>query len=77
MTEKKLETVLDELFNREAPPSVEECTRAILPYMRKVKSWPSVLRKLADYIEAKPVPVLINNPKMLMGYILAAMEDED
>lgn len=54
---ESLESDLDELLNKQPPPSVEECARVMLKYMEKIKDAPAVLRRLADYIEARPEPV--------------------
>lgn len=70
-----LETDLKRLFGREDKPTAEECMRLVQKHIpNSFKGWPSLLRRLADYIEAQPGTVQIH-PKALSDIIALSQRE--
>lgn len=71
-----LETDMKRLFGREDKPTAEDCMRLVQKHIPKnFNGWPSLLRKLADYIEAQPGTVLIH-PKALSDLIKLSLRED-
>lgn len=69
-----LETDLKRLFGREDKPTAEDCMKLIQKHIPNTfAGWPALLRRLADYIEAQPKPILIH-PKALSDIISMSLK---
>lgn len=72
-----LETDLDRLFNLTDNPTDIECARIIQKHIPKdFSAWPSLLRRLADYIEKYPKPIMLH-PKALNDIIQLSLREDN
>lgn len=59
-----LEQELDALM--ETPrPTAAQAAKVIQRHMKRVRDWPGVLRRLADYIEQRPRPIEISHREVV------------